>query len=95
MPQDWIFQHKSDPKHTSRLIKEWLSAENLSGLESPAQSPNLNLIEKLWHEVDQCIRDIKFSSQEELGRRIELEWKNFPKIVSVSLLPQYLAVVMP
>ena len=78
MPQDWIFQHNSDPKHTSKLIKEWLSAENLSALESPAQSPNLSLIEELCHEVDQRIRDNKFSSKEELGRRIELECKKIP-----------------
>ncbi|EIE87953.1 hypothetical protein G6F46_011839 [Rhizopus delemar] len=37
-----IFQHDNDPKHTSKLVKEYLKEQPYNILEWPAQSPDLN-----------------------------------------------------
>ena len=41
-----IFQQDNDPKHTSKLAKNFLADESYTLLEWPPQSPDLNPIEK-------------------------------------------------
>lgn len=75
MPVTYVFQQDNDPKHTSRLVKSFLSESNVSVMEWPAQSPDLNPIENLWGHVQREIDGLLCSSGDTLFQNIQAVWE--------------------
>lgn len=78
MPITWTFMHDNDPKHSSTIIKEWFSEENIRVLDWPAQSPDLNPIENLWNDVKNKIAQQNFKNSEELWVGVQEAWYSIP-----------------
>ena len=65
----------NDPKHTSCKVKEWMEQNDLHWWKTPAESPDLNPIENMWHELKEYLRrEVKPMSKDELINGIHEFW---------------------
>lgn len=46
----------NDPKHTSVYAADFMTEKSVNWWKTPAESPDLNPIENLWHELKEFIR---------------------------------------
>ena len=57
----------NDPKHTSRPAQNFYSQSGINWWCTPAESPHLNPIENLWHELKEYVRrEVKPTTKLEL-----------------------------
>ena len=78
------FQQDNDPKHTSRYANNFFNDDNVFWWETPPESPDLNPIELLWHELG--IREFWTSrmTKERCTRYIEhVRIKVVPRVVEL------------
>jgi len=69
------FMQDNDPKHTSGLAKSFFAENNINWMRTAAESPDVNPIENLWHEMKEFIRrEIKPTSKAELVDGIKKFW---------------------
>ena len=61
------FMADNDPKHNSIAASDWLEENNIYWWRTPAESPDTNPIENLWHELKEFIRrEVKPKSKKDL-----------------------------
>ncbi|GBO35126.1 Transposable element Tc3 transposase [Araneus ventricosus] len=46
--RNWEYQHYNAPIHTSNATKNYLNSKNVTVIEGPQTSPDLNPIENVW-----------------------------------------------
>ena len=72
----------NDPKHTSSFTRQFLEEHRVNWWRTPAESPDLNPIENLWHELKEYLRrEVKPKSKEELVHGINQFWKTVTPLV--------------
>lgn len=89
---DWIYQQGNPAIHKSAYTKAWFQEHNITVLDWPACSPDLNPIENVWGELARKVyrNGRQFYSVAALKKRICKAW------VEISLLfTQNLISLMP
>jgi len=74
-----IFQQDNDPKHTSKVAQEWFQKKNVKKLPWPPSSPDMNIIEHVWDQLDALVhaRNPLLMNKEQLWEALQEEWENF------------------
>ena len=62
------------PKHIALDARYWLLCNTLHWMQTPLQSPVINKIENLWHNLEGELRNHKISSKNDLNKPLEEEW---------------------
>ena len=79
-PSTHRLMQDNDPKHTSRLAREFFEQRHINWWRTPPESPDLNPIENLWHELKDFIRhEVKPTSKTQLIHGIESFWDTVSK----------------
>ena len=70
------FMQDNDPKHTSRVAKTFFEDNRINWWRTPPESPDLNPIENLWHELKFYLETkVKPRSKQELIDGIKKFWR--------------------
>ena len=75
-----VFQHDNDPKHISKVVKNYLENKRIVVLQWPSQSPDMNPIEHGWkHLKDQIGQRVDHASNlDQVFEIVEEEWSKLP-----------------
>lgn len=84
--ENFIFQQDGAPCHTAKTTKKWLSDHKINILSWPSNSPDLNVIETVWHKMKQALRNNPQRTLPELKAEIEQIWNRFTPEMCRSLV---------
>lgn len=74
LPVVWTFQHDNDPKHTAKVVKDFLRNQSVTVLDWPPYSPDLNPIENLWYQVKKKVAAKRTSNVDQLWEAFTEAW---------------------
>ena len=73
---DFVFQQDNDPKHTAIITKKFFAENNITVLDWPSQSPDLNPIEHLWAILEKQLGERRFKTKDQLKEALRMAWSN-------------------
>ena len=74
-PDGHRFMQDNDPKHTSVAAQQFYVDSGINHWKTPPESPDLNPIENMWHELKEFLRrEVKPHSKQELIDGIQQFW---------------------
>ena len=74
-PESHRFMADNDPKYTPGAAQEFLDRTGIFWWRTPAESPDLNPIENMWHELKEFLRrEAKPTTKQELVSGVEEFW---------------------
>ena len=85
--RQWRFQQDNDPKHTSRVAKEFLDQHVPETIDWPANSPDLAPIENLWSILKRRVEKRRPKDFDELEQFLHEEWEK----IDVSVVNHFIA----
>lgn len=72
---EYRFMQDNDPKHTSRAARSYHITQSINWWPTPAESPDINSIENIWHELKEFIQhEVKSTTKSELVNGIIQFW---------------------
>lgn len=83
---DWYFQQDGASCHTAKSVKAWFSENNLTVLQWPSKSPDLNPIEHLWAYIDTKLEENPPETLADLEVAITKIWNEIDKSRVISLI---------
>lgn len=95
--ENFAFYQDNDPKHKSNVAQMWLIHHCPKLLQTPAQSPDLNVIEHLWEELARRVYKSKFKTLDELKEGLLEAWYSIePEVCKnlVNSMPRRLQAVI-
>ena len=93
-PDSHRVMQDNDPKHTSRLTSEFFADNGINWWKTPAESPDCNPIENLWHEMEYLRREIKPHTKQQLVDGIQEFWQTVD-VVKCTKYIRHLRKVLP
>ena len=86
----------NDPKHTSKKVQEFFEEEGVNWWKTPAESPECNPVENLWHELKEFLRrELKPSCKDELVKGICRFWEDSVDVARCGKYISHLRKVIP
>lgn len=73
--QPAVFMQDNAPCHTAKSVKKFFSEENVTVMDWPAQSPDLNPIENVWKLLNERTKKQNPSNVAELWNYLKEEWE--------------------
>lgn len=71
------FMQDNDPKHTSHAAQDYFTRNGINWWRTPPESPDMNPIENIWHELKEFIRrEVKPRNKQELVDGIVRFWSS-------------------
>lgn len=90
------FQQDNDPKHTSRCAKQFFENNNIDWWRTPAESPDLNPIERVWSHLKQFLtHTYKPTNKDQLVRGIKEFWETKMTVAQCTRYINHLHRVIP